>query len=272
MPLPSVHIIHRPPTSQAGETKPPLLFIHGGYVSADCWDIHFLPYFAARGYDCHAIDLPGHGQSAGRECLDSFGLDDYVQAVRQASTAMATEGGKNPIIIGHSMGAAIAEELILDTPVEAAILLSPVPTIGTIGAILRLASRYPQFFLEMSRLSTMDISEENLLLLRNIYFSPQMPANDLLAFSHLIQEESQRAISELTLLAMRWHARRPRLPVLVMGGEQDLLFPPSLLPFITRRWHAEQEVIPHAGHVIMLDVHWQRAAEKMHQWLRQLDY
>lgn len=30
----------------------PLLFIHGAYTAAWCWEEHFLPYFAARGHAC----------------------------------------------------------------------------------------------------------------------------------------------------------------------------------------------------------------------------
>ena len=29
---------------------PPLLFVHGGYCDAWCWEHYFLPWFAARGY------------------------------------------------------------------------------------------------------------------------------------------------------------------------------------------------------------------------------
>ncbi|WP_230371066.1 hypothetical protein [Paludibacterium denitrificans] len=36
----------------------PLLFVHGAYCGAWCWQQHFLPWFAARGYDCWAVS-PG---------------------------------------------------------------------------------------------------------------------------------------------------------------------------------------------------------------------
>ncbi len=35
----------------------PLLFVHGAW----CWAEHFLPYFSAKGYECHALSLWGHG-------------------------------------------------------------------------------------------------------------------------------------------------------------------------------------------------------------------
>lgn len=42
---------------------PPLLFVHGSFHGAWCWEEHFLPHFAAEGYDCYALSLRGHGGS-----------------------------------------------------------------------------------------------------------------------------------------------------------------------------------------------------------------
>lgn len=262
----TIHTIHRSPARPS--KMPPLLFIHGGYVNAGCWDIHFLPWFAAQGYDCHAIDLSGHGLSEGRDCLDYFGLDDYIEDALQKIASF----DRPPIVIGHSMGATVTEGILLRQPVEAAMLLSPVPTIGTLGAVMRLASCYPQFFIEITRLSRLEVTEDNLLLMRNVYFSPQMPPQDLLTFTHLIQEESQRVVTELMMLAWKLQPQRPKLPVLVMGGELDLLFPPSLLPFVARRWQADLEIVADTGHVIMLDVQWENVAKRMLSWLKRQGY
>jgi len=54
----------------AGPTrKPPLLFVHGGYCDAWCWEPYFLPWFAARGYPSYALSLRGHGGSGGGSTL-----------------------------------------------------------------------------------------------------------------------------------------------------------------------------------------------------------
>ncbi|HRE87036.1 MAG TPA: alpha/beta hydrolase, partial [Accumulibacter sp.] len=54
-----LHTLHRAPSVPS--QRPPLLFLHGGYVDARSWDVHFLPFFASHGYDCHALEFSGHG-------------------------------------------------------------------------------------------------------------------------------------------------------------------------------------------------------------------
>jgi alpha-beta hydrolase superfamily lysophospholipase len=37
--------------------RAPILFVHGSYHSAWCYAEHFMPYFAALGYDAYAVSL-----------------------------------------------------------------------------------------------------------------------------------------------------------------------------------------------------------------------
>ena len=68
----------------AGEARPtPLLFVHGAYTAAWCWDENFLPWFAEQGYAAYAVSLSGHGASRGRPYLDSFSIADYVADVAE---------------------------------------------------------------------------------------------------------------------------------------------------------------------------------------------
>ena len=62
-----LEVTMRTPT---GEPRPtPLLFVHGADPSTWVWVRHFLPFFADRGYEAHALSLRGHGASEGHELL-----------------------------------------------------------------------------------------------------------------------------------------------------------------------------------------------------------
>jgi non-heme chloroperoxidase len=58
------------PAGEAHET--PLLFVHGAYTAAWCWDENFLPWFAEQGYAAYAVSLSGHGPAAGGPTSTAF--------------------------------------------------------------------------------------------------------------------------------------------------------------------------------------------------------
>ena len=261
MNLRKLHTLYR---RAAGTSRhPPLLFVHGGYVGASCWDEFFLPYFSRCGFDCHAVDLSGHGRSEGHERLHSFGLDDYAADVARVAASL----GETPILIGHSMGTAIVERVVEQQPPRAAVLMSPVPAMGTLAATMKLALTEPAFFTEVTRASQGRYSVKTLKLMRDVYYSPDTKPEDLVRYQVHFQPESSRAVTELTLLGLRVPRRLPRIPALVLGGERDAVFPASLLYFSAARWNAKMVEIPRAGHTIMLDVHWEKAAGEIARWL-----
>lgn len=264
MTLRKIHTLHQPACKPSG--RPPLLFVHGGYVHAGCWEINFLPYFAAQGFDCYALDLSGHGLSEGRLRLDSFGLDDYLADVLQVAATLP----RQPVMIGHSMGAPVVERALEGGHAAAGVLLSPVPTVGTQGSAMNLALRFPRFFAEINNVSQGDFSEESLILMRDVYFSAEMHPEELVQFMHLIQPESQRAVADMLVLGWRFHRTRPNTPVLVMGGAEDAVFSPAMVGFTAQRWNAKLEILPATGHMLMLDTRWQVAAKKIADWLQGL--
>jgi pimeloyl-ACP methyl ester carboxylesterase len=75
-------IARRPRLSPRG---PRLLFVHGICVGAWIWDEHFLPFFAAAGFEAYAVSLRGHGGSGGQDRLSSWRLADYTDDLHEAA-------------------------------------------------------------------------------------------------------------------------------------------------------------------------------------------
>src|SRR4051794_19481941 len=88
--------------------KAPLVLIHGAGSSSVIW-IDVLKRLAGR-RRVIAIDLPGHGQSAP---WHETSLDLYRDAV---GTICATLGVKSALLVGHSMGGAVALKCALAWP------------------------------------------------------------------------------------------------------------------------------------------------------------
>lgn len=260
--------LHRHPASPTG-AHPPLLFVHGGYTHAGSWETYFIPFFVARGYDCYAIDLSGHGLSDGKDALDRFSLDDYADDLAQAVDTL----GEAPVLIGHSMGTTVIDRY-LSRPGARAVaiaLLAPVPPSGTGGSAARLLQQVPGFFEELPNAVGGTPTGETLRVMAQVYFSPEMRPDEIEAFMPLIGRESEHAVAEMACLPFRASRRRPRLPVLVMGGRCDAVFPPSLLHFTAAIWpQARTEIIEGAGHMLIIDPQWPDAAGRLLDWLAAL--
>src|SRR3954451_22717797 len=137
-----------------GAVKPPLLFVHGGYCDSWCWEPYFLPWFAAQGYPAYAISLRGHGASGGHDSLFVAGLDDYAADVERVMAQIPVA----PVLVGHSMGAAVVERLLATRPLRGAALLAPVPPSGLLSMAARLATERPDYLMQMSQLNPSELS------------------------------------------------------------------------------------------------------------------
>ena len=91
------------------------------YCATWVWVRHFLPFFADRGYEAHALSLRGHGASEGHELLKFWRLWDYVADVEQVASALP----RPPVLIGHSMSGMVVQKVLHRRPGPAAVLLAP---------------------------------------------------------------------------------------------------------------------------------------------------
>jgi non-heme chloroperoxidase len=250
----------------APSRKPPLLFVHGGYCDAWCWDPYFLPWFAARGYAAHALSLRGHGESAGADTLWMTSLDDYAADVERIAATLPVA----PILVGHSMGAAVVERLVAARPVRAAALLAPIPPAGLLPVAARLAAEHPGYLLQMNRLDPQRLSGEVLAALRPFYFSDHIDPRLLREAASHINAESPRAILDLSL---RLHWRLPDAdppPMFVLGAHGDRICRPDDVVATARHHGVTATVLPGLAHMLMLEPGWEAVAGALHAWLSSL--
>lgn len=244
------------------EPRPtPLLLIHGAYAAAWCWDEHFSPYLASRGYACYALSLSGHGRSRGREHLDSLSIADYVRDLREVMNALPS----TPVLIGHSMGGMVAQKYLEIGRVPAVVLMASVPPQGLWASAIGLAFNKPGLLRDLNTL--MGGGRMALESLREALFAQPVSADRLLDYARKTQLESHRAIWDMTLFDLPQPHRMSAPPMLVLGAEHDQLIPRSLVELTAHTYGVHAEIYPSMGHAMMLERDWKNVADRILDWL-----
>jgi non-heme chloroperoxidase len=242
----------------------PLLFIHGAYTAAWCWEETFLPYFAEAGYASYALSLSGHGRSRGREHLDKYGIRDYVRDVREVTASLPAP----PVMIGHSMGGMVIQKHLEQASAPGAALLASVPPQGLWGSALGLALRRPGLLADLNTL--LGGGRVALGALREALFAQPIDDERLQRIYRRMQRESYRAIWDMTLFDLPRIHRMRQSPLLVLGAEHDHLIPASMVEMTARAYGVAAEIFPGMGHGMMLERDWQRVAERVLSWLGEI--
>jgi len=98
--------------------RKPLLFLHGELAGSWVWE-RYLGYFAARGWEGHALNLRNHfwSQTADPTTLS---FETYTEDV----VATFERFGSNVVVVGHGMGGLLALKAAERMPISGLVLLS----------------------------------------------------------------------------------------------------------------------------------------------------
>jgi pimeloyl-ACP methyl ester carboxylesterase len=257
-----LEMISKYPAHQQHPT--PLLFIHGTLHTAACWDVHFLEYFAGHGYASHALNLRGHGNSEGREKLRWTRIADFVEDVVDTIQQLPSP----PILIGHSMGGFIIQHYLEDHVAPAAVLLSSASPAGLLPTAIRTARRQPWMFTKISLTLSLKPMLASPHLLREAFFSHDLPEELLLKYWKQTQDDSFRAFVDMVVLDLPKPAK-VQTPVFVLGAGRDNMIGPSELEATARAYRTKAEIISGVAHNSMLEQNWQSVADRILLWLNE---
>jgi pimeloyl-ACP methyl ester carboxylesterase len=225
-------------STREGNPYPPLVLIHGAGGSHLSWgaELRRLP-----GEDVHALDLPGHGKSAGH---GEQALSEYAKTIEGWMDAIRLH---RAVFVGHSMGGGIAIELALRSPHRAAALI-----LVSSGATLPVR---PDLVEYSANPSTFPSALE---ILRDLAFGP--------AADPRLAELTIRRLGEVrpSVLHNDYQAcaaydaagsiRKITKPTLVVCGSDDRLTPLRHSQLLANQIEvAELRVVPGAGHMLALE-------------------
>lgn len=252
----------------AARTCPSLLFVHGAFSSACCWEKNFMPWFAARGYDCWAMSFRGHGRSGGREFLSLASLDHYHLDLQQ----VIADFNQPPILVGHGMGGLVIQQWLQEHKAPAVALLASVPPVSGMCSMLQMAMLAPRPLIEFNQMHCQAGEAERLQQLRETMFTSSTAEDLVRAHMDCFQCESHRALVDLSVMNFAPIPREHRPPILMLAGEKDALLPHHLVHAAAAHCGVVGQTIPEVGHAVMLDPHWELVAQRLADWLQSLNF
>lgn len=227
-----IHYQHHPDT--LNRAAPPLLLVHGAGGNLMHWptQLRRLP-----GATVYALDLPGHGKSAGQGRHE---IGAYVEVVRGFVEALELP---RFVLVGHSMGGAIAQELALRYPGRLAglVLVSTAARLRVAPQILTgILSDFRATTELLARWTHADETDPNLLRLslrRLREVDPQVLYGDFVACDAFDRRNDVNRIA---------------VPTLILCGDADRMTPVKASQFLHEQIAGSQlVVIPGAGHMVM---------------------
>jgi pimeloyl-ACP methyl ester carboxylesterase len=245
------------------ETHPvPLLFVHGAWHAAWCWDENFLSFFADKGYRAVALSFRGHGNSPSNKPLRGLSVSDYVDDVSSVADSLPAP----PVIIGHSMGGLIVQKYLEKRAAPAAVLMTSIPPRGNLGNALRWIRHRPSHFVKMTVTGKALPYINDPQLARERFFSPHTPEADVRKYAARLQEDSSRIGIDGLLLRLP-RPKRVTTPMLVLGAEEDGAHTREEIVATARAYRTQAEFFPGMGHNMMLEPGWATVAERIDAWL-----
>lgn len=237
-----------------GARRHPILFVHGAWQGAWSWE-RFLPWFAARGWEAHALDLRGHGESPNDRSLRRTRIAHYVEDVGRVVETL----DEDPVIVGHSMGGLVVQKYLERRTLPRAVLLAPVPLGGVWRTAVRTALRHPLRFLQANLTLDLGPLVATRGIAQDLLLADDAPAHDIERYWPLMQSESYLAYLDMLLLVRA----RPQLvdtPVSIVAGSADRLFGVKELRRMCQPYGTELVVIDGAAHDLSIDPRWEQVA------------
>ncbi len=221
--------------AQAGQGHPALLFIHGAGADHTLWGEQISTL--SKEFTVVALDLSGHGQSPAR----NYGISLYAQEARAVCAALRVP----TVLVGHSMGGAVAMTIALDPPKN----LTGLVLVGT-GAKLRV---HPQI-LELCQSDFARACDLIVTWAFALHAPSALRSRSRAQLERNGAETLWRDFASCNSFDVMDRLSELRLPTLIVCGTEDQLTPLKYSEYLQAHIAGAQlRTIEDAGHMVMLE-------------------
>jgi pimeloyl-ACP methyl ester carboxylesterase len=232
--------------------SPTLIFLHGAGMDLRVWE-PVAGQLVESGYATTLLDWPGHGQSEGAPLASISKLSRWIVAYIEAQNI------KQPVLIGHSMGAAAALNAAanMGNKVTCAIFCGIAKRLAVHPDLLNLATEDRKK--AESLIAEWGVASASPNLALQPYFSPQK--DHVLPTDLKACNDYDGAIDAAGALTC---------PTLFLLGEKDKMTPPEkAAPLIAAAPNACSEEISACGHMMQLEAP-EKVAAAIARFLQQI--
>ena len=226
---------------------PAVVFLHGAQLDHSCWNLQSR-WFGHHGFGVLAVDLPGHGRSAGTPLGSIEELAQWVDAL------LSSVELEQAALVGHSMGSLIAIEAALRFPKR-------VSRLALLGSTLPMP-------VSATLLDAAWHNEPKAVAMVNSFshsFPAQVGGNTvpglwMMGMNQRLMERQKPGVFGRDMNACNAYARpltdlsAIRQPTLILAGAQDRMTPPKASRALAGAIAtARVEVLAGAGHALMAE-------------------
>ena len=257
--------------------RPPLLFVHGAWLSSSSWDT-FAGYFRSRGYPVSAPEWPRkqgdvEALREGSEEIEGLGLNEIADHYEEQIRAL----DEPPVLIGHSFGGLIVELLLDRGLARAAIAMSPAPPKGILVlpfSSLKVASSALAHPSRWHGVVPLTLEEFTYGFVQT--FSPE---DAEAAYEKYYVPETGQIFYEAGFANFHLHpptevhfSSDDRAPLLIVGAGNDHTVPASLARKQYEKYgksNVQTDYVEFAGrpHLMMAAEGWEEIAAKIDSWI-----
>ena len=221
-----------------GTQAPPLVLLHGAGGSR----LHWPPGVRRlQGVHTFALDLPGHGKSAaGAEAS----IEAFAERVADWRRGSAVPG---PVLVGHSMGSAIALTVALSEPEALAglVLMGAGPRLRVNPILLERTARVETFASAVEQILQWSFAPQA---------SPRLVALARRSMLEAGPEVLHRDLQACDAFDLGDRLAEVQAPTLIIVGSQDRMTPPRLSEDLHERISSSRlQTVEDAGHMVMLE-------------------
>jgi pimeloyl-ACP methyl ester carboxylesterase len=256
----------------------PVVFIHGLWIHSSAW-APWLDLFAEHGYEPGAPGWPGDAATvaetrAAADALDDVGIE---QICHHYADYIDTLDSK-PIVIGHSFGGLIAQELLANNLAVAAVAIDPAPIKGVKKLpFSQLRSGFPVLGNPANKKRTVSLTAKQFRYSFGNAITQQ--ESDALFEAWTIPgpgrplfEDATANFSRNSPAKVDTH-RAVRGPLLLISGSDDHTVPKAVTLEVAKMYEDSPDSITEyrefadRGHSLTIDAGWRTIADATLEWL-----